>query len=113
MVNARQLNLLDAQQLAIFDVQAILTRPYEVNLFAVAQRITTQLLSRHKIHANHLRTWMNQEFNGTDADGVWNWKDAYEAQEVALVMLLKLKGKTYPFTGFSEELRINGTEIRG
>ncbi|MCU0567195.1 MAG: strawberry notch family protein [Oculatellaceae cyanobacterium Prado106] len=95
MVNARPINLLDVQQLAIFDVQASLTRPYEVNLFAVAQRITTQLLSGHKIHANHLRTWMNQEFNGTDAEGVWNWKDAYEAQEVALVMLLKLKGKTF------------------
>jgi len=36
---------------------------------------------------------MNQEFNGTDADGIWQWKGAYEAQEVAMVSWLNLLSK--------------------
>jgi P-loop containing NTP hydrolase pore-1/C-terminal domain on Strawberry notch homologue len=80
-------------QLAIFDVQETLSRPYEVNLLEVARRLSTQLLTQQPLHANQIRTWMNREFNGTDAEGVWTWKDVYEAQEVALISLLNWVGK--------------------
>jgi hypothetical protein len=80
-------------QLAIFDVQETLSRPYEVNLLEVARRLSTQLLAQQPLHANQIRTWMNREFKGSDADGAWNWKDVYEAQEVALISLLNWLGK--------------------
>jgi predicted RNA methylase len=36
---------------------------------------------------------MSREFSGTDAQGRWNWKDAYEALEVGLVLYLRQHGK--------------------
>jgi hypothetical protein len=81
------------KQLAIFDVQEALSRPYEVNLLEVARRLSTQLLTQQPLHANQIRTWMNGEFNGTDTEGIWNWKNVYEAQEVALISLLNWVGK--------------------
>jgi hypothetical protein len=80
-------------QLAIFDMQAVLSRPYAVNLIEVARRLSTHLLTQQPLHASQIRTWMNREFNGIDADGAWNWKDVYEAQEVALISLLNWVGK--------------------
>jgi hypothetical protein len=32
---------------------------------------------------------MTQAYGGSDAQGYWQWKDAYEALEVALVQYLK------------------------
>jgi hypothetical protein len=87
--------LMNTQQLAIFDLQTALSRPYEINLLEVARRLTTQLLNQQPIHPHSLRTWLNQEFSGTDAEGKWNWKDAYEAQEIALISLLDLMGKRW------------------
>jgi hypothetical protein len=84
------------KQLAIFDVQETLSRPYEVNLIEVARRLSTHLLMQQPLHATQVRNWMNREFNGTDADGVW--KDVYEAQEVALTSVFKWVGK-----GLSEQ----------
>jgi hypothetical protein len=86
---------MNTQQLAIFDLQTALSRPYEINLLEVSRRITAQLLNQQPIHPHSLRTWMNQEFSGTDAEGKWNWKDAYEAQEIALISLLDLMGKRW------------------
>jgi hypothetical protein len=86
---------MNSQQLAIFDLQTTLTRSYEVSLLEVTRRITAQLLNQQPIHPYPLRTWMNQEFSGTDAEGKWNWKDAYEAQEIALISLLDLIGKRW------------------
>jgi P-loop containing NTP hydrolase pore-1 len=86
------------KQLAIFDVQEALSRPYEVNLTEVARRLSTHLLMQQPLHATQVRTWMNREFNGTDSDGVWSWKDVYEAQEVALTSVFKWVGK-----GLSEQ----------
>jgi P-loop containing NTP hydrolase pore-1 len=80
-------------QLAIFDVQEVLPRPYAVNVLEVSRRLSTELLNHRSLHAKQMRTWMNQEFNGTDAEGIWNWKDAYEAQEVAMISLLNWVSK--------------------
>lgn len=32
---------------------------------------------------------MNRYFNGTAAEGKWQWKDAYEAVEIALILYLR------------------------
>jgi hypothetical protein len=68
-------------QLAIFDVQEVLSRPYAVNLLEVSRRLSTELLNHRSLHAKQMRTWMNQEFNGTDAEGVWNWKAKYRTKK--------------------------------
>ncbi|TJV12730.1 MAG: methylase, partial [Mesorhizobium sp.] len=39
-----------------------------------------------------LRTTMADSFGGTDAQGFWVWKDAYEALEVAQVLFLRRFG---------------------
>ncbi|RUM96712.1 methylase [Pseudaminobacter arsenicus] len=39
-----------------------------------------------------LRTAMTDSFGGTDAQGFWVWKDAYEALEAALVLFLRRFG---------------------
>jgi hypothetical protein len=36
---------------------------------------------------------MSREFDGTDAQGRWTWKDAYEALEVGLVLYLRQHGR--------------------
>src|SRR3546814_18671925 len=35
---------------------------------------------------------MEQAFGGTDAEGAWSWKDAYEACEAAQVLFLRKFG---------------------
>ncbi|MBW9075048.1 MULTISPECIES: bifunctional class I SAM-dependent methyltransferase/DEAD/DEAH box helicase [Agrobacterium] len=44
------------------------------------------------IGAAHLRTVLTDIFGGSDADGLWSWKDAYEATEVAQVLFLRKFG---------------------
>ncbi|TIU30572.1 MAG: methylase/helicase, partial [Mesorhizobium sp.] len=39
-----------------------------------------------------LRTTMTDSFGGTDAQGFWVWKDAYEALEAAQVLFLRRFG---------------------
>jgi P-loop containing NTP hydrolase pore-1/C-terminal domain on Strawberry notch homologue len=82
-------------QLALFDIQSALVRPYATNLMEVARLIAIQLSSHQKLTGKQLQSWMNREFNGTAAQGAWTWKDCYEAQEAALVFLLKERGQTW------------------
>ena len=44
------------------------------------------------IGAADLRTIMTNLFGGSDAEGIWAWKDAYEATEVAQVLFLRKFG---------------------
>lgn len=46
------------------------------------------------IDADHLRTILTNSFGGSDAEGFWVWKDAYEATEVAQVLFLRKFGAT-------------------
>ncbi|NER48587.1 MAG: methylase, partial [Symploca sp. SIO1A3] len=38
---------------------------------------------------------MSKAFGGSDAEGRWSWKDVYEAQEAAFVLLCAKQGKTF------------------
>lgn len=46
----------------------------------------------HSIGAADLRTILTNAFGGSDAEGFWAWKDAYEATEVAQVLFLRKFG---------------------
>ncbi len=67
-----------------------------------------------KIDSTDLREAMTKAFGGSDAEGFWTWKDAYEATEAAQVLFLRkfggmicLKGKP-PQTSLSMLTRIAG-----
>jgi predicted RNA methylase len=46
----------------------------------------------HTIGAADLRSILMNAFGGSDAEGFWSWKDAYEATEVAQVLFLRKFG---------------------
>jgi hypothetical protein len=84
------------EQLELFDTNAVLqSRPYEVSLLEVARKISQQFWTSKKLHPGQLRNWMTTAFGGSDAEGKWSWKDVYEAQEVAFVLLCTEQSKTF------------------
>ena len=62
-------------------------------ILAVAQALQPDLAQGFKIDALRLRLEMERAFGGSDADGAWDWKLAYEAGEVALVLFLRKFGR--------------------
>jgi len=62
-------------------------------IVAVAEALQADLAQGFQIDALRLRLEMERAFGGSDADGVWDWKLAYEAGEVALVLFLRKFGR--------------------
>ncbi|MFN7595967.1 MAG: methylase, partial [Cereibacter sp.] len=62
-------------------------------ILAVAEALQPDLTQGFKIDALRLRLEMERAFGGSDADGAWDWKLAYEAGEVALVLFLRKFGR--------------------
>jgi hypothetical protein len=62
-------------------------------IIAVAEALQTDLAQGFQIDGLRLRLEMEQAFGGSDADGAWDWKLAYEACEVALVLFLRKFGR--------------------
>ena len=58
-----------------------------------AHALLPSLEAGRPLDAATLRSAMTAAFDGTDADGAWSWKDAYEAAEAALVLFLKRYGR--------------------
>ena len=61
-------------------------------LFAAAELILPRLVRGEAVDAPTLRAAMEAAFGGSDADGLWTWKDAYEACEGAEVLFLRRFG---------------------
>ena len=61
-------------------------------LFAAAELILPALVRGETVDAPTLRAAMELAFGGSDADGLWTWKDAYEACEGAEVLFLRRFG---------------------
>ena len=61
-------------------------------ILAVAQALQPDLAQGFQIDALRLRVEMERAFGGSDAEGAWDWKLAYEAGEVALVLFLRKFG---------------------
>ena len=58
-----------------------------------AARVLLNSLSRGRgLTAGVLRDAMTGPFGGTDADGAWAWKDAYDAAEAAVVLFIQRYG---------------------
>jgi hypothetical protein len=62
-------------------------------IIAVAEALQPDLAQGFQIDALRLRLEMERAFGGSDADGAWDWKLAYEAGEVALVLFLRKFGR--------------------
>ena len=62
-------------------------------ILAVAEALQPDLARGFQIDALRLRLEMERAFGGSDAMGAWDWKLAYEAGEVALVLFLRKFGR--------------------
>ncbi|WP_226562239.1 strawberry notch-like NTP hydrolase domain-containing protein [Salipiger thiooxidans] len=63
-------------------------------ILAAANLILPHLERGQRVDAAILRDAMEPAFGASDATGVWDWKLAYEACEVATVLFLRKYGKT-------------------
>ena len=70
----------------------VVTRDRAAALFAAAELILPALVRGETVDAPTLRAAMESTFGGSDADGLWTWKDGYEACEVAQVLFLRRFG---------------------
>ena len=61
-------------------------------LFHAARLLLPDLECGHRIDAALLRAAMEQAFAGSDTQGAWNWKSAYDACEAAAVLFLRRFG---------------------
>jgi len=62
-------------------------------ILAVAGALQPDLAQGFQIDTLRLRLEMERAFGGSDAGGAWDWKLAYEAGEVALVLFLRKFGR--------------------
>jgi hypothetical protein len=62
-------------------------------ILSVAEALQPDLARGFQIDTRRLRLEMERAFGGSDADGAWDWKLAYEAGEVALVLFLRKFGR--------------------
>jgi predicted RNA methylase len=79
-----------AATLPLFAPQA---PPDKISGLIYAATLLAQLLGQGRaVDTRILRSTMETAFCGTDADGAWVWKDAYDACEAAQVMFLRKFG---------------------
>ena len=59
------------------------------NLMAAARVLATHLARSRPLHRKLVSSVMTTGFGGSDAEGLWNWRDAYEAIEAATVLQIR------------------------
>ena len=64
-----------------------------VRIFRSALRLLPAFEAGHRIDRGRLREALTGAFGGSDAEGAWQWKHAYEACETAVVLLLVRYGR--------------------
>ncbi|MEH2008038.1 strawberry notch-like NTP hydrolase domain-containing protein [Nostoc sp.] len=79
-----------ASQGCLFDIETVLD--YGQSILNVAQALVKSLIEHRPLTTKLLQSQMNRHFHGTAAEGKWQWKDGYEAVEVALILYLRQKG---------------------
>lgn len=79
-----------ATQGTLFDLETVLDNGQSI--LNVAQELTKSLIEKRTIGTKTIQSQMNRHFHGTAAEGAWQWKDAYEAVEVAQILYLRQKG---------------------
>ena len=68
-------------------------RPKAARLVAAADALLPALAAGRALDARTLREAMTAAFEGSDAEGAWAWKDAYEAAEAAVVLFVRRYGR--------------------
>ena len=63
-----------------------------IRLLGAARSLMQELSRGRALTAPILRDALTAAFGGTDAEGAWVWKDAYDAAEAAIVLFLKRYG---------------------
>ncbi len=79
-------------------------------ILAAAQRLLPRLERGLPINTGLLRDAMEASFGASDAAGAWDWKDAYEAGEVATVLFLQKFGRALFHKASSPEARLAALE---
>lgn len=79
-----------ATQGSLFDLISVLD--YGQSVVNVAEELVKPLLDKRPLATKTISSQMNRYFLGTAAEGAWQWKDAYEAVEVALILYLRRNG---------------------
>uniref|UniRef100_B0T9F1 Putative methylase/helicase n=1 Tax=Caulobacter sp. (strain K31) TaxID=366602 RepID=B0T9F1_CAUSK len=59
------------------------------NLLAAARALAPQLNRSRALDRKLIASVMTTSFGGSDAEGAWNWRDAYDAVEAALVLQIR------------------------
>uniref|UniRef100_UPI0035695551 strawberry notch-like NTP hydrolase domain-containing protein n=1 Tax=Sphingomonas sp. TaxID=28214 RepID=UPI0035695551 len=62
-------------------------------LFLAGHSILSDLERGEAVDAPRLRVAMESSFSGSDAEGAWDWKQAYDACEAAQILFLQKHGK--------------------
>ncbi len=57
-------------------------------LVSVAENLLRTLCQGQSLSAQTLRSAMETVFGGSDAEGLWSWKDVYEAQEISALLFV-------------------------
>jgi predicted RNA methylase len=65
------------------------TSDASANLLAAARALAAQLNRSRPLDRKLIASVMTTTFGGADVDGVWNWRDAYDAVEAALVLQIR------------------------
>ncbi|HVH48375.1 MAG TPA: strawberry notch family protein [Sphingomicrobium sp.] len=68
--------------------------PFAAQLLAAGEAILPLLEAGHPFDTAALRAAMAGAFGASDAEGAWDWKAAYDACEVAQILLLRRYGAT-------------------
>jgi hypothetical protein len=78
---------MEALQIPLFDIREALN--YGESIVKVAESLLPCLNAGQKLTKNTVQHRMSKYFIGTDSEGAWSWKDAYESIEVASLLYLR------------------------
>src|SRR5271168_1138483 len=59
------------------------------NTFAAARALVPHLARSRALDRKLVAATMTMSFGATDAEGAWNWRDAYDAIELAVVLQIR------------------------
>jgi hypothetical protein len=94
--------LFQSNQCPVVEIQAIPSHQPQTSshpLIEVADQLLP-LLKQGKAIANSLvARLMTEALGGSDAEGHWLWKDAYEALEIAQIRFIQEEGKKFSIKG--------------
>ncbi|WP_198672095.1 strawberry notch family protein, partial [Pseudogemmobacter bohemicus] len=89
----------------------VLTAPF---ILTAAEALLPHLEHGRRVDSTMLRGAMETAFGASDASGLWDWKDAYEACEVATVLFLRKFGRALFRKAAAPEARLAAlTKIAG